>query len=132
VPEGGTPCSRIRAAAVVAKIELERTSFRTLLLSNPNYFGTLKGSKLKAVKALSGNTSYEQLMCVGLHPQLSQLEAVVHVKKNAGYNESLCGGGSPEYVRFRTLVRTAPGRWTRRRWIRAAAWCVCTPTTGRS
>ncbi len=89
-------------ANAVAKIEVERASFRTLLLSNPNYFGTLKGSKLKAVKALSVNTSYEQLMCVGFHPQLSQLEAVVHIKKNSGYSDSLCGGGSPEYVRFYT------------------------------
>lgn len=86
----------------VVKLEVERTHFRTLLLSNPNYFGTLKGSAFKVVKALSGNTSYEQLMCVGLHPQLSQLEAVVHVKKNSGYGESLCAGGSPEYVRFYT------------------------------
>lgn len=84
------------------KIEFERVSFRALILANPNYFGTLKGSKLKPVKAFSGNTSYEQLMCCGFHPQLSQLEAVVHVKKNAGYTESLCHGGSPEYVRFFT------------------------------
>ncbi|MBC8064383.1 MAG: hypothetical protein H7Y17_06105 [Chlorobia bacterium] len=85
-----------------AKIEFERTHFSSLLLANPNYFGTIKGSKLKAVKAFSGNTTYEKLMCVGFHPQLSQLEAVVHVLKNAGYSESLCSGGSPEYVRFYT------------------------------
>ncbi len=90
------------AAKGIARIELERSSFHTLLLSNPNYFGTLKGSKFQPVKAFSGNTSYEELVCVGFHPQLSQLEGVVHVKKNAGYSESLCGSGSPEYVRFFT------------------------------
>lgn len=90
------------SAKLEAKVEFERLNVRSLLLANPNYFGTLKGSKLKAVKAFSGNTSYEQLMCVGFHPQLSQLEAVVHVKQNAGYSENLCNGGSPEYVRFYT------------------------------
>lgn len=85
-----------------AQIEFERLNLKSLLLSNPNYFGTLKGSKLKVVKAISGNTSYEKLMCVGFQPQLNQLEAVVHVFKNSGYSASLCNGGSPEYVRFYT------------------------------
>jgi hypothetical protein len=47
---------------VAAQVEFERLNVRSLLLSNPNYFGTLKGSKLKVVKAISGNTSYEKLM----------------------------------------------------------------------
>ena len=90
------------ATGAIAKIEFERTNFNSLLIANPNYFGTIQGSKLKAVKAFSGNTSYEKLMCVGFHPQLSQLEAVVHVFKNGGYGGTLCNGGSPEYVRFYT------------------------------
>lgn len=81
-------------------VEHERLHFRTLLLSNANYFGTLAGSKLPVVKALAQNTQYEEIVCVGFQPGLSQLEAVVHVYKSTGYGGSLCSGGSVEYVRF--------------------------------
>ena len=36
--------------------ETERKQFRPLLLSNPNYFGNLKGSTFKAVKNIVTNT----------------------------------------------------------------------------
>jgi hypothetical protein len=81
-------------------IPLERSRFHLLVGANPNYFGTLEASKLPIVKALSRQTNYEELMCVGLQPETSQLEAVVHLKQGAGYSGSLCSGGSPEYVRF--------------------------------
>ena len=35
----------------------ERVSFKSLLLSNPNYFGNLADSKLKAVLQIAGNTN---------------------------------------------------------------------------
>ena len=84
----------------VIKIEKERSRFRSLLLSNPNYFGNLKVSKYKPVKVINKKTTYEQLMCIGYNPPLEQLEAVVHIKKDSGYGTNLCGNGTREYVRF--------------------------------
>ncbi len=82
------------------KVERERTQFRALILQNPNYFGNLTASPLKAIKSMVANTTYEELKCVGFQPQLNRLEAVVWVKKDAGYSGDICSGGSPEYVRF--------------------------------
>lgn len=57
-----------------------------------------------AVKLLgldgSGNTTFEELACVGLTPSLDQLAAVVLLNTNAGYSGPLCGAGSTEHVRF--------------------------------
>ena len=47
-----------------------------------------------------GNTTWEELTCVGFNPQLSLLEAVVSIKQSTGYSGGLCTAGSPEYVRF--------------------------------
>ncbi len=47
-----------------------------------------------------GDTSYEELRCVGLYPEIDLLEAVLTVKKSTGYSGSLCGNGSTEYVAF--------------------------------
>ena len=93
----------IEALKIKAEIpgpELERKQFRKLLLKNPNYFGNLKVSPFKMVKKIIGDTTYEELKCVGYNPQLEQLEAVVFVKKEFGYLGDICSKGSPEYVRF--------------------------------
>ena len=50
--------------------------------------------------ATDGDTSYEELRCVGLHPESDLLEAVLTVKKQAGYSGGLCSDGSTEYVAF--------------------------------
>lgn len=80
----------------------ERTNFKKLLLSNPNFFGTFP--KLgKVVKALSGDTTYEQLTCLGLFPGdigNGRLEAVLNIKQHSGYGSDACGAGTTEYVRF--------------------------------
>lgn len=81
-------------------VGVERTQFRSLLLSNPNYFGNLEKSPFKAVKALQGNTSFEELVCVGLNPPQDRLEGVIHVKHDTGYGGDICDDGSREYVRF--------------------------------
>ena len=81
-------------------LPIERQHFAKLIFGNPNYFGTLKKSPFKPIKLFNGNTTYEQLMCVGFQPQLNQLEAVVHIKSDSGYAGTLCSGGSTEYVRF--------------------------------
>jgi hypothetical protein len=78
----------------------ERFQFRALLLSNPNYFGTLKDSVFQPVQTIIQNTTYEKLTCVGFHPQLSRLEAVVQINQTSGYSGGICSAGSTEYVRF--------------------------------
>jgi len=47
-----------------------------------------------------GNTTYEQLDCVGLDPNTSQLVGVLKVKQSSGYSGSPCTAGSQEYVAF--------------------------------
>ena len=78
----------------------ERDKFKALLLTNPNYFGNLAESKFQPVLPISGNTFYEELACIGYHPQQRSLEGVVYVYQPSGYGSDVCGPGSPEYVRF--------------------------------
>jgi hypothetical protein len=80
----------------------ERVQFKKLLLANPNHFGNLDETFGKPVLKLSGNSFYEELGCVGYHPQQEMLEAVVYVKQQGGYGTDVCGSGTPEYVRFYT------------------------------
>ncbi len=48
----------------------------------------------------SGDTAYEQLDCVGLDPNLSQLTGVLEIKQSSGYAGGPCTAGSTEYVAF--------------------------------
>jgi len=112
------------------KVEEERFEFDKLTIKNPNYFGSISKSKdkdkiLKAVynlpsntikyllpelainpewlvpvKPILYNTKYEELRCVGLHPEDDLLEAVIEIKVPYGYNGNLCTLGSKEYVAF--------------------------------
>jgi len=88
------------AGAVTRLVELERSDFHKLLAVNPNYFGNLADSPFKAVKKIIGNTTYEELTCIGFNPNLNQLEATVPIKLPTGYGGGLCFAGSTEYVRF--------------------------------
>ena len=45
-------------------------------------------------------TYWEEITCVGYHPENNRLEAVVSVKQSGGYSTGLCAAGSKEYVRF--------------------------------
>jgi hypothetical protein len=78
----------------------ERNAFKALLLTNPNYFGNLEKSAFKAILPINGSTFYEELGCVGYHPQQKMLEGVVYIYQPSGYGTDICGSGSPEYVRF--------------------------------
>ena len=78
----------------------ERGGFKALMLANPNYFGNLLESPFKPVLPICCNTHYEELGCVGFHPQQNHLEAVVYVYQPSGYGSDICGAGTPEYVRF--------------------------------
>jgi hypothetical protein len=85
-------------------LKTARASYSMLVLSNPNYFGSVSASDVasvpKAAFKLLGNTSYEQVTCVGYNPQTEELRAVVKVKKTGGYSGGPCTDGSKEYVRF--------------------------------
>jgi len=78
----------------------QRGGFKIMLLSNANYFGTLLESPLIPVFPMCCNTHYEELACVGYHPQQNKLEAVVYVYQGSGYGSGICGQGTSEYVRF--------------------------------
>ena len=80
--------------------EQARSNFHLLLLANPNYFGNLEGSEFQPVLPISGDTSYEEIGCVGFSDSLSRLEAVVSLKQSSGYGGTLCTAGSQEFVRF--------------------------------
>jgi|GEM_PF-185441 len=91
------------------EVEETRAQFTTLMLSNPNYFGTFPELDLPIIIEQTGNTTYEEAVCLGLHPDDDVLEAVVEIKRPFGYGSSPCGDGSIEYVRF--YVERSPGVW---------------------
>ena len=77
-----------------------RKELHTLLATNPNYFGNLKdvdfGQQLEIVQ----DTVFEEVTCLGFHPDTDVLEATVQVKRSGGYGGDLCSAGSTEWVRF--------------------------------
>ncbi len=87
-------------AASTARVEKTRTHFRSLIASNPNYFGNLVKSKFKVVKKIISNTNYEQLTELGYNPHLKQLYANFDQKRTGGYGGNLCANGTTEYIRF--------------------------------
>ncbi|HUI40484.1 MAG TPA: hypothetical protein VL523_00800 [Terriglobia bacterium] len=109
--KNGSKEKEVVPAPVTIAIPVERGQFKNLILGNPNYFGTASQYGGKVVKQLSGDTTYEELACLGLNPSGSLgtglLEAVVNIKQHSGYGTDACGAGSTEYVRF--FVRDGKG-----------------------
>ena len=97
-PKSQRPSTDVAAAR--PSVPKERTHFRALLLANPNYFGNLATSALAPVAPIQSNKTYEEIGCVGFHPQSKRLDAVVYVKEPFGYGGGLCTAGTQEYVRF--------------------------------
>jgi hypothetical protein len=81
-------------------LQRARHDFRSLLLANPNYFGTAPETKLTPVFPLAGDRTYEELTCIGYQPDFGRLDAVVHVKQHSGYGGALCSPGTTEWIRF--------------------------------
>jgi hypothetical protein len=98
--EGLESQSKQAARATEKAPAKERTQFRALLISNPNYFGNLKVSPLKPVLNIQANTTYEEIGSIGFQPQFNLLEAVVYINQPTGYGGNVCSPGTPEYVRF--------------------------------
>lgn len=84
-------------------IELRRNA-RLLQIKNPNYFGTLEGLDIKDLPKAElkklGDTSFEELTCIGYNPDTRVLTAIVRVKQGSGYSGGPCTNGSDEFVRF--------------------------------
>ena len=85
---------------VQRQVQPIRAQFTKLVLGNPNYFGNAPGSGFNPVEVLSGDTTFEELTCIGLNPDAGTLEAVVDIKQEFGYDGGICDGGSIEYIRF--------------------------------
>jgi len=90
----------VQNATKYPTVPAHRANFKDYILGNPNYFGTFPKFGGKVVKALSGDTAYEQLECLGLNPSSSRLEAVINIKQHSGYGTDGCGAGTVEYVRY--------------------------------
>ena len=58
--------------------------------------GPIIGDFLKT----DGDTSFEELHCIGLNPVESALIGTLTVKKSSGFSGGLCTAGSKEYVAF--------------------------------
>ena len=102
-----SPSRRAELAAAIGRLKPrgepvapERAQFKSLLLQNPNYFGNLTVSPFKPVQPIQSNTSFEQLVCVGLDPPYDRLEGVIQVKQSSGYGGDICSPGTREYLRF--------------------------------
>ncbi len=80
--------------------ELERRQFKTLLASNPNYFGNAPDSEYDPVSDVSNSKKYEEITCIGFNPDTNILSATIQVKLPYGYNGNQCSAGSMEHVRF--------------------------------
>jgi hypothetical protein len=82
------------------QVPTERSKFRALLLTNPNYFGNVEASPFPPVLSIQLNRTYEEIGCVGFQPQFNRLDAVVYVNQPGGYGGGVCSAGTQEYVRF--------------------------------
>jgi hypothetical protein len=115
--------SAARRAPAKPRLPKERTQFKELLLAN--HFGTIPGSKLKPQAKASGNTTYEQLMCVGYQPELKRLDAIINIKQVGGYSGDICTDGSQEFVKF--FTSTDGTNWSELGTVSFTVWDVPGP-----
>ena len=66
-----------------------------LAIANLNWASLVEG-----LLNTSGDTTFEELHCVGLNPNIDQLVGIINVKLSSGYSGGPCTGGSKEYVAF--------------------------------
>ncbi|MDX1622352.1 MAG: hypothetical protein R3320_15255, partial [Nitriliruptorales bacterium] len=82
------------------EVPQERAAFRSLLATNPNYFGTFEDLPFEPVLPKQADSAYEELTCLGYEPRRAELEATIAQKLGFGYGGGPCTSGSREYVRF--------------------------------
>jgi hypothetical protein len=66
------------------------------------YEGVNLTQLIEALLGTDGDTTFEQLNCVGLNPNSNQLVGILNVKESSGYSGGPCTAGSQEYVAFWT------------------------------
>ena len=108
-------------AEITADLPRERSQFKELLVS-----GQIKKPVPAEGKPPTGNTTYEQLTCIGYQPQLKQLNAVVELKQANGYSGGICTDGSTEYVEFFSSTDNGAS-WTTLGTSSFTAWDVSGP-----
>src|SRR5258708_38859728 len=88
----GTGASKTSEKISLAKLapEIARKNMKALLLANPNYFGNIDESGLKPVLDIQGDTTYENIGCIGFNPLINRLEAVVYINQENGYDGHVC------------------------------------------
>ena len=103
VYNGKIPAHRYLSAVLKKAIDAQATGLATF---------TGPGSSFAGIKELNindiigdllgtdGDTTYEELDCVGLNSNLSQLVGIIKVKLSSGYSGGPCTAGSLEYVAF--------------------------------
>jgi hypothetical protein len=88
------PPHRFLASEVMKYVAKPQVAFSPALL-DANWT-----SIVDALLATNGDTTYEELTCIGLDPNRNQLNGVIHVKLPSGFSGPLCSTGSLEYVAF--------------------------------
>ncbi len=96
------PAHRFGAAALAAAATASQPDQQATLTAIATWqqLGLDWPAALGSLTELAGDTSYEQLDCLGLDISLPRLAATITVKQPAGYNGGLCTAGSTEYVAF--------------------------------
>jgi hypothetical protein len=73
------------------------------LAQTTNYLAALGidlGKAISQMISIDGDTSFEELTCVGYNLDARELVGVLTVKQSNGYSGGLCSAGSQEYVSF--------------------------------
>ena len=91
------------APRVAGDVPETRSKFTKLLAVNPNYFGDVVDGPFEVIVEQKSNTVYEEIGCVGYHPERNRLETTIVIKRAFGYGGGPCTHGSTEYVRFFVL-----------------------------
>ena len=82
------------------QLMLARQEFHSFVTLGEKAFTKLKfKTDFKFFKS-KGNSSFEELGCVGYNSTFKELTATIRIKKTNGYSGNLCTNGSFEYVRF--------------------------------
>jgi hypothetical protein len=95
------PAHRFGAAQLIAALQAVPSQAATLAaITTWKDLGLDWPAALASLTELDGNTTYEQLDCLGLDEMLTRLVATITIKQPTGYNGGLCTAGSTEYVAF--------------------------------
>lgn len=108
---GNVPQHRFLAPAIAATAgspalaSIPRSAIAGIVLNKPSeIFVGIPDINLAALIEqwlnTNGDTTYEQLDCVGLDPNTSQLVGILELKQSNGYSGGPCTAGSKEFVAF--------------------------------